>query len=398
MEIKNERFLLLILASINFTHIVDFMIMMPLGPQLMRLLNISPQQFSLLVASYTFSAGISSFAASFFVDRFNRKHVLLFAYSGFLLGTLACALAPSYHFLMAARIFAGVFGGLVGAQVLAIVSDVVPYERRASAMGIIMSAFSFASVVGVPLGLFLSNKYNWHAPFYFVAALGFFIFALSARFIPNITSHININAIHKPFELIKNISQNPNQLRALSLMFVLMLGHFTIIPFIAPYMVTNVGFTEHQLTWIYLIGGFLTIFSSPLIGKLADKSGKFRVYTFFVLLSLIPVIAITNLGTMPVCHVLIITSLFFIISGGRTIPALAMISSVVKPHQRGGFMNINTSLQQLATGLASFMAGMIVSKGADGKLMHYNYVGYIAAIACVCTIFIAAKIKPADND
>src|SRR5690606_24818583 len=149
---KKEKIVLLLLATLNFTHIMDFMIMMPLGNYLMPYFNISSQQFSMLVAAYTFSAGIASFSAAFFVDRFDRKNVLLFAYIGFLLGTLCCAFAPSYLFLLTSRIVAGLFGGLISAQVLSIVADLIPYERRASAMGMIMAAFSVASVFGVPFG------------------------------------------------------------------------------------------------------------------------------------------------------------------------------------------------------------------------------------------------------
>lgn len=394
---NKEKILLLLLSSINFTHIVDFMIMMPLGPQLMRIMQINPQQFSLLVAAYTFSAGIMSLIAAFFVDRFNRKHVVLVGYAGFVLGTFACAIAPDYDFLLLARIVAGMFGGVIAAHILAIIGDVFPYEKRGTAMGFLMGSFSIASVAGVPCGLWLAANYSWHAPFIFVGVMSVLIFAAALVYVPDLTKHIS-EVKESRLKVFKDIGSDTNQQWALLLMFVMMLGHFSIIPFIAPYMVSNVGLSEHQLSFIYLIGGGLTIFSSPLIGKLADKIGKFKVYAIFVTCSLVPVLLITNLNPLPLSMVLVVTSMFFIVSGGRSIPAMAMISSVVHPKQRGGFMNINASLQHLATGLASFVAGMIILKNSEGKLEHYNYVGFLAAIASLLSIFIASKLKPVDNN
>ena len=393
---RSERILLLTLAAINFVHIVDFMILMPLGPQLMRVLNINPQQFSLLVAAYTLSAGVASFFTAFFADRFNRKHLLLTAFIGFLAGTFACAIAPTYHLLLIARIVAGMFGGIINAQLLAITGDVIPYERRAQGMGILMAAFSVASVAGVPLGLFLSNMYSWHAPFLFVGFSGVALLPVAWFVVPDVVAHMSEPGEKKKIEVLKNISSDTNQQRALLLMFVMMLGHFSIIPFIAPYMVCNVGFTEHQLTYIYFIGGGLTIFTSPYIGKLADRHGKFKIFAIFITLSMIPVLGITHLPATHVAIALVITSLFFVVSGGRSIPAMAMITSVVSPRQRGGFMNINTALQHLSTGLAAFLAGLIITKTADGKLHNYNFVGYLAVILNLCCVFIAKKLRPVD--
>lgn len=393
--IRSDKILLVLLASINFTHIVDFMIMMPLGPQLMRIMQINPQQFSLLVAAYTFSAGIMSLLTAFFVDRFNRKHVLLIAYSGFIIGTFACAWAPGYQLLLVARIVAGMFGGVAAAQILAIIGDTFPYERRGTAMGYLMGSFSIASVIGVPFGLWLAVTYSWHAPFILVGLISIVILSISYFYVPDLIKHIS-EIKESRLKLFKDIVASPNQMWALSLMFVMMLGHFSIIPFIAPYMVSNVGLTEHQLSFIYLIGGGLTIFTSPLIGRLSDRIGKFKVYAIFVTCSLLPIFLITNLNPLPLNLVLIVTSMFFIFSGGRSIPAMAMISSVIHPKQRGGFMNVNASLQHLATGIASFVAGLIVLKGNEGKLINYNYVGIIAACASIISIFIASKLRPVD--
>lgn len=391
---KKERILIFILASINFTHIMDFMIMMPLGPQLMRLFQISPQQFAFIVSAYTFSAGIASFFAAFFVDRFDRKKILLFGYTGFIIGTFACGFAPTYFLLVMSRILAGAFGGLIAAQVLAIVADSFPYEKRGVAMGSLMAAFSVASVAGVPFGLYIATVFTWHAPFIIVGSLGIIIIILVIYFIPHMTKHIRADLTKPhPLTVITNITSDNNQIRALLLTFLLMIGHFSIIPFIAPYMVYNVGFTEKQLTYIYLIDGAVSIFSSPFIGRMADRYGKYKVLAAFILLSSIPVIFITNMPPAPVWAVLIVTSLFFVFAGGRMIPVQAMVSSVVLPQQRGSFMSINSSLQQLAVGIASFMAGSIIHKSSAGSLEKLQLCG-IHCNSCKFFVYIyCRKIK-----
>lgn len=371
------------------------MIMMPLGPQLIRIMHISPLQFSYLVSAYTFSAGVSGFAAAFFVDKYDRKKVLLTGYIGFIIGTFACAFSPTYHLLLASRILAGTFGGLIGAQVQSIVADTFPFERRGKAMGTLMAAFSVASVVGVPLGLYFATVYNWQFPFMIVGALGLIIIPLVYFYIPNMVDHIQKHETKpNPFAVITNILSNTNQMRALMLTSTLMFAHFIIVPLLSPFMVANVGFTEHQLTYIYLVGGTLTIFSAPLVGKLADKYGKQSVLTAFSFIALVPLFFITHIGVVPLYVALTITAGFFVFSGGRMIPSMALVSSVVTPQQRGSFMSINSSLQQITTGLAAFIAGNIVIKSAEGPLLHYNWIGYISIAATFACIVIAKKLKP----
>lgn len=387
---KTERILLLILAGVNFTHIMDFMIMMPMGPQLMRYFEINPQEFSLMVSAYTFAAGASGFAASFFVDNFDRKKVLLFGYTGFVLGTLACGIAPTYVTLMAARIVAGLFGGLIGAQVLSIIGDQIPAERRATATGTVMAAFSIASVVGVPMGLYLATTFTWHVPFLAIGVLGMFFIALIYFRVKPMDEHLNHEAgkVAK-LELIKDIQKSGLQQRALTLSLVMMLGHFSIIPFLAPYMVSNVGFTERQLTFIYFIGGMVTLFTSPLVGRIADKYGKFPIFAISLVFACVPVFLITNMPAWPVWAALIVTTLFFASSSGRFVPSQAMIISVVSPRTRGGFMSINSSIQQLGSGLASLIAGAIVVKNSAGQLENYAWVGYLSIASSLFCIWLA---------
>jgi predicted MFS family arabinose efflux permease len=397
MNKSAERLLLLTLALIQFTHIVDFMILMPLGPQLMRLFSISPREFGLLVSAYTFAAGISGFFSAFVVDRFDRKKVLIWLYAGFGLGTLACALAPTYSVLLAARILTGCFGGGLTAAGLAVIGDTVPMERRATAMGIVTSAFSAASVLGVPLGLYLASAFDWHAPFLFLAGLSVVVFALIFKGIPSLKEHLAIPQRNNPIQVLGSVLQSKPQLWALLLTFFMMIGQFAIIPFISPSMVANVGFSEAQLTLIYFLGGATTLITGPLIGRLADRQGKLKVLIIFFLLSAIPQFWITHLGATSLPLALLLTTSFFIVSSGRMIPAMALVTGTVSPQRRGSFMSIQSSVQQLSAGFASLISGMIVVKDSQGHLLNYGWIGWLAAITTLFCVLIAPQLLKSES-
>ncbi|MBO9665330.1 MAG: MFS transporter [Bdellovibrio sp.] len=391
---KKEKILLGILASIQFSSIVDFMIMMPLGPQLMRLFGISPHQFGLLVSSYTFSAGISGFLASFFMDKFDRKNCLLFFFVGFSIGTIACALAPNYELLLFARGLTGVFGGVLSSLVLSIVSDSISYERRGSAMGVIMTSFSMASILGVPFSLFLANEFDWHAPFMFLGVASLLLCVVVWMFIPPMRHHLEVTRPKEAvYQSLVRIGNNPNQLRALLFMSAVIIGHFSIVPYLSPSMVSNAGLTEQQLPLIYMIGGLFTIFTSPFIGRLADRYGKHVVFKYGAAITILPIFAITHLEVSPVWIVLTVTSVFFVVSGGRMIPATALVSGTASPQHRGSFMSIVSCVQQLSSATASYVAGIIITKGADGRLEHYTTVGYIAIAFTILAIYLSRKIE-----
>ena len=391
---NKERIILLLLAAINFTHILDFMIMMPLGNYLMPYFNITSQQFSMLVAAYTFSAGITGFLAAFFVDRFDRKRVLLVGYTGFLIGTLFCALSPTYFILLLSRIVAGIFGGLIGAQVVSIVADIVPYERRGAAMGIIMAAFSVASVFGVPFSLYLSNIFNWHSPFFFVAGMGALLVPFLFKYLPKMDGHIAKNVVKvNPIVLLKDILKNRNQILALALSASIMLGHFLIIPFLNPFLEFNKGFSKLQTPVVYMVGGALTLITSPFLGKLADKIGKHRLFVIMALLVTIPIAIITNLPTTPFYFVLIITGFWFVVSSGRMIPAQALVSNVVSTERRGSFLSINSAVQQISVGSASIIAGLVVVKTSTNAIENYEITGYIGIAVTLIRIFFVSKLN-----
>jgi predicted MFS family arabinose efflux permease len=395
---SKEKALLLTLAVIQFSHITDFMILMPLGPQLMKAFNILPSQFALLVSTYTFSAGISGFIGAFFIDRFDRKTAILTMASGFAIGTLACGFTETYYELLITRSVTGLFGGVMGALILSIIGDVIPNKRRAGAMGMVMAAFSFASVVGVPAGLFLADLSDWHAPFVVLGGIALLTLLPIVIFIPSMTEHISkCNTNPTPLEIIKNVTTNKNQLLALAFGSVIMFSHFSIVPFISPYMTTNVGFTDSQIKYIYLIGGALTVFTAPLIGKMADKYGRSKIFTVTVLMASIPVFLMTQIGETPIELVLVITSMFFVFGAGRMVPSTAMVTSSVKPQNRGSFLSFNASFRQLTNGIAAFVAGLIITIGEDGLYHNYDLVGYFAIAMGILSIFISRKIKVADD-
>ncbi len=390
---KKEKIILFLLASINFTHILDFMIMMPLGNYLMPYFNISPKQFTLLVAAYTLSAGFSGFVAAFFVDGYDRKKILLIGYIGFLLGTIACGFAPSYNLLLAARLLAGVFGGLIGAQVLSIVSDVFAYERRGAAMGAVMSSFSIASTIGVPFALYLSNIFSWHAPFLLVGFLGIVLIPFISKYVPAMDTHILEKGQDvRKFDVLKTVWQNPKQRLALLFSGLIMMGHFLIIPFINPYLEFNNGYSKTQTPMVYLVGGIAAFFAANILGKISDRYGKLKVFTICVLLSLPLVIIITRLQPISFSIVLIYFAMWFILATGRGVTAQAMVSNVVEPQKRGSFMSFNSSIQQLGTAAAALIAGFVVISGTAGKIYRYEWLGYLSVFILLICVFLGYQI------
>ena len=392
--VQHERLILLILAAVQFTHILDFMIIMPLGSQFMRIFDISPQQFSLIVSVYAFTAFAMGLGGAMFIDRFDRKHALLASYIGFTVGTLACALADGYFFFLIARGLTGAFGGMLGALVLAIVGDTVPLNRRARSMGIVMTAFSVASIAGVPAGIFLAATFSWRAPFLVVGGIAFVLAFLIFFFMPSVRKHLDDGQVQRnPLRVMGNIFKDPNQRLALLFTIMLMLGHFTIIPFIAPYMQLNIGFSDFQVTYIYLIGGILSVFLLPYFGRLADRHGHARVFTIASLFALFSIFAITNLPSVPIALALCATSSFFVVASGRNVPAMTMVTSVVKPEARGSFMSVRASVNEMGLALSSLIAGLIITEKGDGSLGNYQYVGYIAIVMSLVAILAARKLK-----
>lgn len=396
--LKNERAVVLLLAAAQFTHILDFVLMMPLGPILMREFSISVAAFGMLVSSYTFSSAIVGLIGALWIDRFDRRGALLISYAGFTLGTLACFFAWNFESLTAARIFAGAFGGLITTLTFTIIGDTIPEERRGWATGIVMSAFSVASVIGVPIGISLAEAASWNLPFLALSLASGVVFYFLWKEIPSLKKHINTEArntsISKRLLELWKVAQDRVHVTAFCLTILLMFGAWTLIPFISPYLVFNLGMLESQLPLIYFCGGLLTFFTSRWIGRLADRHGKYRVFCGVAVLSFAPILTLTNITAAPLWGILVVSTFFMSLVSGRFVPAMALITSSADPKQRGSFLSINNSLRHLASGSASLMGGYLVATNAEtGQLEGYHWNGYIAVAATIICIFLAKKVQ-----
>lgn len=395
---RSKNFILIALASVQFTNIMDSMIMMPLGKVFMEEFSINPQQFSFLVGAYALGAFITNLAGIFFLDVYDRKRALLVTYAGFLIGTFLCALCYSFELLVAVRFLTGLFGGLIGAIVLSIASDLFKYEERGKAMGAVMAGFSAAAALGLPFGLLISYNFSWHYAFYFIALFGVPVWLGIYFKFPKIADHIKLSNNNRKIESLTFILKDSNQVMALVLGIVLVFGHFLTIPFIAPYMELNVGFSEHDMILMYLIGGGLTVFSSPLFGKLVDRYGALRMYIIILFISCVPTLWVTQLLGATVTTALIATSLFFVFGSGRIIAPQTMISAVISAETRGSFMSCKAAFQQLAIFLATILGGFIVSEQVDGSLTNYHWMGYLSVAVLIPTILIARRLKVVEGN
>lgn len=392
----SERALLLTLAGIQFSHVLDFMIMMPLGPMLIRELGISTHEFGLLVASYSFSAALSGLFAATFVDRFERKRLLLIMFVLFGLATLACGLAPGYVTLMAARGLAGAFGGVLGALVQTIVGDVIPFSRRAKASGIVSAAFSFSTVAGVPLSLWLATYFQWRAPFIFIVVLVAIFALIGWRVLPELRHHLSQEKLAHPFSAMFAVMRDSNHWRAMTLSALIIFSGFTVIPYITLYAVNNIAISQHDIAYIYLVGGAATLVTARLIGQWADFSGKVKVYRLIAFAAMLPLLAVTQIQSASLGLWLVFTTLFFVLVSGRFIPAMAIITSAAQPKLRGTFMSLNATVQSLAMGLAATLSGFIITQHSDGHIVGYQNVGYVALAANLLAIWYVSRIKMHD--
>ena len=390
---KREFWLLLTLAGIQFTHILDFMIMMPLGPQFTQIFAITDAQFGLLVSAYTLAAGASGLLAATYLDKFDRKKLLLALYVMFGLATLACGLAPTYYSLMVARVFAGIFGGVLSALSQTIVADVIPFERRGRAMGIVMTSFSLSTVAGVPLGLFLAAHFSWHAPFFGIAALVGLLAAGAFVTLPPLSDHLKMTNRPSAWSGIKQVLVDANHLKAFAFSGLLMFAGFTVIPFITIYLQANVGWRTDQVPYVYLCGGVVTLFTARLIGVMTDKKGKVVMFRLMAVLVIIPMVASTLTEGWPMWAVLLISTAFFACMSGRMIPGMAIITSAANPQLRGTFMALNSAVQSAAMGVAAFIGGLIISRDAQNLVQNYWVAALLGAASNVAAIFLVTKLK-----
>ncbi|HEX4917990.1 MAG TPA: MFS transporter [Limnobacter sp.] len=393
MTPQREWALLLILAGIQFTHILDFMIMMPLGPQLTAAFSISDAKFGLLVSAYTFAAGASGLLASLYIDRFERRRLLLILYVLFAAATLACGLAPTYETLMSARIAAGLFGGILSAMIQTIVADVVPFARRGKAMGVIMTSFSVSTVMGVPLGLYVAANSDWHTPFFGIAGISFVLAVAGWYVIPTLQGHLHARGETGPLQGIAQVLRDSNHLRAFLFSFCMIFAGFSIIPYITIYMQINAGLTPSDIPVIYLAGGAATLFSAQIIGKLSDRIGKLKMLQIIAGVAVLPMALITVTAGLSMAVILVITTFFFVFVSGRMIPGMALVSAAGNPKNRGTFMTLNSSMQSAAMGLAALVGGMVISRNAEGLIENFWICSVIAISFNLTALLIAKRLK-----
>lgn len=386
---------MLLLAAVQFTQIMDFMIMMPLGPQLMRQLDISPRQFGGLISSFAITAGVVGLAAAPFTDRFDRRKLLLFCYAGFTLATLACGLSESASTLLWARGICGAFGGVSGATIMAIVADVVPAERRARGMGIIMTAFSVAAALGVPFGLKLAQVWKWEAPFLVVAGIAAVVWVGLFRILPPVRGHLTGGKVRSGQDFLE-LLRNGNAWIGLALMVAVVFGHFTIIPYLSPYLVGNVGVPEKSLFLVYLTGGLVTIFTGPFIGKMADRHGRFRIYAILVAGACVVIRLLTSSGPLPLWQSLLLAGFFFAFASGRFVPSQAVISMAVPSNRRGAYMSLVACARDLASGVTAAIGGRVVVEGANGQLLNFGKLGWMAIGVSILSLWIFRQVKSAE--
>jgi len=383
---RYQIFVIALLAFLQFTIILDFMIISPLGAMMMPTLHIAPRQFGLAVSSYAFSAALSGLMAAGFADRFDRKRLLLFFYAGFLLGTLLCALAHSYPMLLVARIVTGLFGGVIGSIVLAIATDLFPLEMRGRVMGFIQTAFAASQILGLPTGLYLANHWDWHAPFFAIIAVALPVGLVIAAFMQPVTAHLALKQERSPLMHLAHTVSEPRYRLAFALTMLLPTGGYMLMPFGTAYIVNNVGLAMTSLPTIYLVTGLFTVFVGPVVGKLSDSFGKFQTFCFGSILSVIMVGVWTNIGHVSLTTAIIINVILYIAIFSRMIPSQALISAIPEPTRRGAFNAINASLQQMAGGVSAAIAGLVIVQNANGTLSHFNWLGYIVMTIILITV------------
>lgn len=392
--------MLLTLAAIQFTTAIDFMVIMPLAPQFARVFELSAQQFGWLISAYTFAAAAAGIGAALVIEQFERKRLLLAVYVGFVAAAAVTASAQSFSMLLLARGLAGVFGGVLYGVIFTIIGDTIPEARRGRATGVVMTSFAVATVAGVPLALLLSNAFNWRAAFVMVAIAGAVNAWIAWRTLPNIahgTAAEIAERRERPMwsEFVQTLTF-PNHLRAFMFTLLMMVSGFMVIPYISLYMTSNIGLPEAQLPLVYLAGGIATFFTARWFGRWADRDGKRTVYRWIALISVAPLLIVTHAPALPLVGTLAIATAFFVFVSGRMVPGMAVVTSAARPGARAAFMTLNGSMMQIGSGLAATLSGTMIQRLPSGALLHYNWVGWIAAAATLIAIWWVGTIETLD--
>ncbi len=382
-----QKTVIAILVFLQFTIILDFMIMSPLGALMMPALKITPAQFGSVVAAYAFSAGVAGFLAAGFADRFDRKKILMFFYTGFVIGTFFCAIAPSYETMLLARMVTGLFGGVIGSVVMAITTDLFAFEMRGRVMGLLQTAFAASQVLGIPAGLYVSNLWGWHAPFLLIVAVSIVVGIFIWKVLKPIDAHLKLKQEASPIKHLFKTVQNGQYLFAFITTALMATGGYMLMPFGSAFAVNNLGISMQQLPMVYLATGFFSIFIGPLVGRASDKFGNLSVFIVGALATIVTVLYYTKMGITSLPLVVFVYVVMFCSIFSRIIPAQTLMSALPEPENRGSFMAVSSSIQQISGGLASVVAGLIVVEAAGGgKLENFDIIGYILSVTVLMTI------------
>jgi predicted MFS family arabinose efflux permease len=383
-----EKFVICILAIVQFTVVLDFMVLSPLGAIVMPALKITTSQFGLVVSAYAFSAGASGLLAAGFADSFDRKKLLLFFYTGFIIGTFFCAMADSYQYLLIARVVTGIFGGVMSSIGFAIITDLFKLEVRGRVMGFTQMAFAASQVLGIPVGLVLANNFGWQSPFMLIAVLSAIVALITAVNLKPVDAHLKIKSEKNPFQHLLKTLVNKRYIVGFSGTILLAIGGYMLMPFGSAFSVHNLGITKEELPYVYVVTGLISMVCGPLIGKYSDKAGKYKVFVYGSLLSIVTILIYTNLGTSPLWLVTMVNAILFAGVTARIITSAALTSGIPKLQDRGAFMSINSSIQQISGGIGSAIAGTIVVQTST-KLENYDILGYVSVLgACITMVLL----------
>jgi len=373
-----QKLVITLLALTQFTVILDFMVISPLGAFLMPALKLETSQFGLVVSAYAFSAGASGFLTAGFADKFDRKKLLLFFYIGFIVGTFLCGISNSYHMLLAARIVTGLFGGVIGSISMAIVTDLFPIEQRGRVMSFLQMGFAASQVLGIPIGLHMAPKWGWQSPFWLVVAVAVIVALLLALRLHPVRMHLALQKDKAPLLHLWHTVKKRNYRIGLTATALLSIGGFMMMPFGANWATLNLHIRGDQLWLLFLVSGIGATITMPLIGKLSDKFDKFRIFCIATVCTAILVIIYTNLNPQPIWVIMIFNVVMMASIFARIVPASALASAVPDMQDRGAFMSINSSLQQIAGGVGAWIAGHIVLQATPtSPLQRYNVLGLV---------------------
>ncbi|MEZ0182260.1 MULTISPECIES: MFS transporter [Flavobacterium] len=389
-----QKLVIFLLALTQFTVVLDFMVMSPLGDIMMKTLKITASQFGIAVSAYAFSAGISGLFTAGFADKFDRKKLLLFFYIGFTIGTVFCAIAPNFILLVAARIFTGIFGGVIGSISMAIVADLFSLKQRGKVMGFIQMGFGVSQVLGIPIGLYIANAWGWHVPFLWIAAMAAIITLVLSFKLQPIVEHLSLKQEKTPIQHLWHTISKPHYQVGFLSTALLSIGGFMMMPFGSAFAINNLKVTTDELPLLFMITGVATLITMPIAGKLSDKFSKFKLFAFATLFAIIVMNVYAHFAATPFWIVLVTNILMMMAIMSRMVPSTTLTSAIPEPQDRGAFMSINSSLQQMAGGFGAMIAGLIiVQKDNYAPLEHYDTLAMVASVIMLISIYLVSRVS-----